>query len=409
MNNKEKQALDGVKVLDFGWAFLGALSGRHLANHGAQVIRVESHTRLCPSRMDRQVAASTANNPDARPLFTYLNTSKYSITLNLKHPRSMEVMQKLVRWADVVTENFTPGTMSRLGLGYETLTKIKPDIIMIGGSVYGQTGPLSQQWGVDGTGNSISGRYYLAGWPDRGPVMPTSVLFGDVVTPFFVASAIVAALDYRKRTGKGQYIDASMLEVCANQMSVALLDWGANKRLQSRNGNRISYAAPHGVFPCNGEDRWCAIAVFTEEEWQSFCHTIGDPPWTREQKFSTLDSRKENEDELESLVSEWTRSHSAEEVMQMMQASGVAAGVVQNARDLVDHDPQLKERGFLIPLKHPVLGTFGHPTPPYKLLKTRAGVKTSPCLGEHNEYVCTQLLGISDDEFVRLDSEGVFK
>lgn len=409
MKNMGKQALDGVKVLDFGWAFLGALSGRHLADHGAQVVRVESRARLGPARVDRQVSISTATNPDDKPLFTYLNTSKYSITLDLKHPRAKEVITRLIRWTDVVVENFTPGTMSKLGLSYEYMSKIKPDIIMVGASVYGQTGPLAREWGVDGTGNSLSGRYYLAGWPDRGPVMPTSVLYGDVVTPYFVSLAVVAALDYRRRTGKGQYIDVSMLEVCANQIAPVILDWEANARLQTRTGNRISNAAPHGVFPCIGDDRWCAIAVFTDEEWQAFCHVIGNPPWTKEQRFTTLNSRKENEDELEKLVSEWTKKHSAEEIMQMMQEAGVAAGVAQNSQDLVEHDPQLKERGFLVPLKHPVIGVFGHPTPPYKLLKTKAQVGTSPCLGEHTEYVCTQLLGMSDEEFLELFQENVFE
>jgi benzylsuccinate CoA-transferase BbsF subunit len=221
--------------------------------------------------------------------------------------------------------------------------------------------------------------------------------------------AIVAALDYRHRTGKGQYIDASMIEVCIHQITPALLDWEANKHLQTRNGNHIAYAAPHGVFPCQGDDRWCAIAVFTDEEWAAFCHAIGNPSWTKEPRFATLNSRKENEDALEELVAEWTKQRSAEEIMQTMQTAGVPVGVVQTMQDLMEHDPQLKEREFLVPLKHPVMGIFGHPTPPYKLLKTKAQVKTSPCLGEHTEYVCTQLLGMSNEEFVELSQQGVFR
>jgi crotonobetainyl-CoA:carnitine CoA-transferase CaiB-like acyl-CoA transferase len=405
----ETQALEGVKILDFCWAYLGPLSTRHLANHGAQVIRVESRSRLGPARGDRQTSKLSASNVDERPLFTFLNTSKYGMTVDLKHPKAMEVMTRLIQWADVVIENYTPGTMSRMGLGYEHISKIKPDIIMVGASVYGQTGPLGKQWGVDGTGNSLSGRYFLAGWPDSGPVMPTSILFGDVVTPFFVGSAIVAALDYKRRTGKGQYIDVSMLEVCANQITPVILDWEANANLQTRTGNRVPNAAPHGVFPCLGDDRWCAISVFTDEEWQSFCQVIGSPDWTKDSKFVTLDSRKKNEDELEKLVAKWTVELSAEEVMQLMQDGGIAAGVVQNSRDLVENDPQLKEREFLIPLEHPVLGKVDHPTPPFKLLKTRAKVKTSPCLGEHTEYVCTELLGMTDQEFVTLLGEKCFE
>jgi benzylsuccinate CoA-transferase BbsF subunit len=219
---------------------------------------------------------------------------------------------------------------------------------------------------------------------------------------------MVAALDYRRRTGKGQYIDAAMIEVCAHSIIPTFLDLQANQRLQTRNGNRIPYAAPHGVFPCIGDDRWCTIAVFTDEEWESFCHVIGNPSWIEEPKFATLKSRKENENELEKLVADWTINHTAEEIMQMMQAAGVPAGIVQNAQDIIEHDPQLKEREFLVPLEHPELGVFGHPTPAYKLHKTRANIRTSPLLGENTKYICTQLIGITEGEFKELFDDGVF-
>lgn len=404
----EKQALAGIKVVDFGWALVGSLTGKHLADYGAQVVRVESITRPDLVRIDPTVPISSTPNLNGNPMFTHLNTSKYSMALNLKHPRAREVVDRLSHWADVVNANFTPGTLSKLGFGYEYIASIKPDIIMAEGSAYGQTGPLARQWGIDGTGAALSGYLDLTGWPDRGPVAP-NVPYGDVILPFLIATAIVAALDYKRRTGKGQYIDASMIDVCIHQITPALLDWEANRHLQTRNGNRIAYAALHGVFPCKGDDRWCAIGVFTDDEWEAFCHAIGDPPWTKEPGFATLNSRKENEDTLEELVAEWTKQHSAEEVMQIMQAAGVPAGVAQTMQDLVEHDPQLKEREFLVPLKHPVIGVFDHPTPPYKLLKTKAQVRTSPCLGEHTEYVCTQFLGMSDEEFVELSQQGVFR
>jgi len=173
-------------------------------------------------------------------------------------------------------------------------------------------------------------------------------------------------------------------------------------------GNRSPYAAPHGVFPCSGDDRWVAITVFNQEEWEAFCNVLGDPPWTREERFATLSARKENEEELESLVAEWTKGYSPHEIMKRLQAVGVAAGAVQNAQDLLEHDPQLKEREFLVPLEHPVLGSFGHPTPPYKLLKNKAQVRTSPCLGEHTYFVCTQFLGMPDEDFLELEQAGVF-
>jgi benzylsuccinate CoA-transferase BbsF subunit len=405
----KKQVLAGVKVLDFGWALVGSLTTKYLADYGAQVVKIESSKRLDLSRTTRQVSISSATNLDDKPWFTHLNTSKLSMALNLKHPLAGGIVERFIRWADVITENFSPGTMHKLGLDYEYVRTIKPDIIMTGGSVYGQTGPLSHEWGIDTTGKALSGHLDLSGWKDRGPVNTTTSPYGDILLPFFIGSAILAALDYKRRTGKGQYIDASMLEVLVHKTTPALLDWEANGYLQTRNGNRIAYAAPHGVFPCIGDDRWCAIGVFTDEEWGAFCYAIGDPPWTKEERFATLNSRKENEDALEEFVAEWTRKHSAEEVMQILQAAGVAAGVVQNAQDLLENDPQLKEREFMVPMKHPVIGVFGHPTPPHKLLKTKAQVKTSPCFGEHTEYVCTQLLGMPDEEFTKLFQEGVFE
>jgi benzylsuccinate CoA-transferase BbsF subunit len=408
-NTSKKQALEGVKVLDFGWALAGSLNTKHLADHGAQVVRLETVKRQCMTRTNRQVSGSSRTNPDDKPFFLYYNTSKFSLTLDLKHPRARDILDRLIRWADVVNENFMPGTLSKLGLGYEHIRKIKPDIIMVSTSIFGQTGPYAHMGGVDGMGNAISGRLHLAGWPDRGPVAPSSCAFGDDILPVFTALAIVAALDYRRRTGRGQYIDGAMIEVCANQIAPAFLEWQANGRLLERNGNRIPDASPHGVFPCKGEDRWCAIGVFSDEQWQAFCSILGHPPWAKDERFATFASRKQNEDALDSLISEWTMKNEAGEVMHHMQRAGVCAGVVQDARDLMERDPQLKERGFLRFMKHPVLGVCSHRTPPYKLSKTEARIRTAPCLGEHNDYVCTKLLGMTDAEFIELLQEGVFQ
>jgi benzylsuccinate CoA-transferase BbsF subunit len=406
------QALKGIKILDFGWALVGALTTRHLADYGADVVRIESSKRPDFSRLDRgypYVKTSSLNDLDDKPWFAQLNTSKYSVALNLKHPRAKEVVQKLVKWADVVNENYTPGTMDKLGLGYEYMKTIKPDIIMISGSVYGQTGPLANEWGIDGTGAALSGRLALTGWPDRVPVTPSVGVYGDYVLPVINSLVVMAALIRKRNTGKGEYIDASMFEVCSQQVAPALLDWQANGRLQNRAGNRIPNAAPHGIFPCIGEDRWCAIAVLTPEEWESFKQVLGNPSWTGEQRFSSLELRKLHEDELEQFVSEWTCRHTAEEIMECMQGAGVAAGVVQNAQDLLDKDPHIAERELLVQIKHPVIGTFGHQAPCFRLSKTPARIRTAPCLGEHNEYVCTQFLGMSDEEFVNFAGAGVFE
>jgi benzylsuccinate CoA-transferase BbsF subunit len=360
------------------------------------------------ARSNRAVSMSTANNPDDKPWFTHLNTSKYDMSLDLRNPRARGIIEKLIRWADVINANFAPGTLDKLDLGYKFAKSIKPDIIMAEASVYGQSGPLTNQRGIDGSGAALSGYLDQTGWPDRGPVGP-NVPYGDSILPLFIATAIVSAVDYRRRTGRGQYIDASMLELCIHQNTPAILDWELNGHLQMRNGNRIAYASPHGVFPCIGDDRWCAIAVFTDDEWKGFCDALGNPPWSMEERFATLELRKMNEDALETLVSEWTVVHTAEDVMGMLQAAGVPAGVVQSMEDVVDRDPHLKAREFLIPLKHPVIGVFGHPNPPFKLTKTPPKIRTSPCLGQHNECICTGILNMSDDEFVELVQQGVFE
>jgi benzylsuccinate CoA-transferase BbsF subunit len=407
-NDVEQSALKGVKVLDFGWALVGSLTGKHLADNGAKVIRVESSTRIDLSRTNRILKISSGNNPDDKPWYTHLNTSKLGMALNLRTPQAKGIVTRLIRWADVINENFTPGTLSKLGFDYNYAKTIKPDIIMLSSSAYGQTGPMAGEWGVDGTGLAMSGYLDQTGWPDRTPV-GANAPFGDVVLPYINAMAIVAALDYKRRTSKGQYIDTSMVEVCIHSNTTNLLDYQANNHFRARTGNRIDYASPHGAFPCKDEDRWCTIAVFNENEWQAFCRVIGNPFWTKDAKFADMKSRKKNEDELENLISQWTVQYTDYEVMHKMQAAGVPAGVVQTMADVLDRDPQLRERDFLLPIKNPELGIFGHPTPAYKLTKTMAKVRHAPSMGEHTEYICIKILGLSDEEFAELVGHNVFE
>ncbi|HSW58991.1 MAG TPA: CoA transferase [Dehalococcoidales bacterium] len=401
-------ALAGIKVLDFGWALVGSLTGKHLADNGAIVIKIESATRIDLSRTNRMVKASSPTNPDDKPWYSHLNTSKRSFVINIKHPLAKGVINRLIAWADVVNENFTPGTLTKLGMDYHYMQQINPDIIMLSSSAYGQTGPMAQEWGVDGTGLSMSGYLDQTGWPDRTPVGANSP-FGDVVLPYINALTIVAALDYRDRTGKGQHIDSSMVEVCTHFSTPLLLDLQANNHLQKRNGNRLDYASPHGVFPCRGSDRWCAIAVFNEKEWQSFCQVIGHPAWTQDTRFTTLADRKKNESELEARISEWTIQYTDYEVMSRLQAAGVPAGVVQTMEDILERDPQLKEREYLQPIKNPVLGVFGHPTPGVKLSKSKYKLRYAPLMGEDTECICIETLGMSDLEFASLVGANVFE
>lgn len=401
--------LDGVKVLDFGWAIVGSVTGKFLADHGAQVVRVESSTRPDMTRVDRRYSKSSLTSLDDKSWFAHFNSSKYSLSIDLKNPRSREVIHKLVEWADVVNENFTPGTLDRMGLGYDALRAINPKIIFMSGSLFGQTGPMAQEWGIDGTGAAISGRLNMTGWPDRVPVTPSSGIFGDYVVPLMNATAIVSALINRDRTGEGQYLDASMFEVTTQQIMPAVLDWQSNGTVQTRSGNRALNAAPHGVFPCLGEDRWCAIAVFGDEEFARLRSAMGDPEWAFEQWCATHEARKQNEDELERRIAEWSAGFEPNEIMTLLQGVGVRGAAVQGPEQFIDEDPQLRERGFLQQVDHPILGQFGHQVPPFHLSETPAHLRPAPRMGEHNEFICTELIGMQDSEYIDLLLADVFR
>jgi benzylsuccinate CoA-transferase BbsF subunit len=401
---EKKQVFDGIKVADFTWSIAGPMATRELAEHGATVVRVESHKYPCPMRragsmMGRSVSINGSF------VFANFNTNKLGISLDLSKPRGQEAARRLVKWADIVGESFGPGVIARFGLDYESVRKIKPDIIYFSTSLQGQYGPHSryQAWGWQAA--SLAGFYETVGWPDR---LPTGIpgAYTDQIAPYYTVCALVAALDYRRRTGKGMYLDQAQFEVGVTFAEPSLLDYGVNGRILKRRGNRDPYAAPHGSYRCHGDDSWCVIAVATDQDWQAFCEVIGNPPWTKEPSFATLPARKENENELDRLVEEWTVRHSAPDVMRMMQAKGVPAGVVQKNEDLFN-DPQLRHRASHERLNHPELGTVLHQKPAYRLSGTPCQlVSTGPYLGEHNEYVCKEILGFSDDEIADMLIEG---
>jgi len=297
--------------------------------------------------------------------------------------------------------------MKRLGLSYEEIREIKPDIIMISLGSKGQTGPHAHLPAFGAHLAAVSGFTAITGWPDRDP----PVIFGaytDSIAGRFGAATLLAALDYRRRTGKGQYIDLSQSEAGIEFLTPPLLDYDVNGRILERNGNRHSSAAPHGAYRCRGEDRWCAIAVFTDQEWQAMRQVMGSPPWAEDSKFATLLGRKSNEEELNSLIEQWTINYSAEEVMNRLQQAGVSAGVVETAEDL-HSDPQLKHRHHFWVLEHQEIGESTYDSLGSQLSKTPAELhKAAHTLGEDNYYVYTQILGLSDGEFVEFLEEGVF-
>jgi crotonobetainyl-CoA:carnitine CoA-transferase CaiB-like acyl-CoA transferase len=383
--------LAGIRVLDFSWALVGSITTKTLGDLGCEVIKVESRSRPCLSRIDVQVEASRADSFDDKPWFSHLNTSKLSLSLDMKNPASREVLDPLIEWADVVVENFSPGTMEKLGLDYPRLASCNPGLVMASGSVFGQTGPLSQSWGVDGTGAALSGRTLLTGWPDRGPVIPSAAPYGDVIVPYAMAASVVAALERRRQDGRGCHIDASMFELCVQQMRDAFVDGGAS----ARRGNADPATFHQGVYATQGTERWAAVTFESEAQWLAFANDQGLPA--------------NDPSARESALTGWFASRRDFDAVELLQRLGIAAGVVQDIEDLFERDPLIATRHALVPLVHPLLGTFGHMRTPIDFSQSRPRPFRAPAMGEHNRQIAAALCGLSASRIAELEQLGVFK
>jgi benzylsuccinate CoA-transferase BbsF subunit len=406
----QKEALKGLKVIGFVTAGAGPMLVKSLATQGATVILIESAKR---HNVTRSGGPFKDNKPGLNRSysFTFVNSDKYSMALDMTHPGAKEVIKRMVSWADVIADNWRTGVMEGWGLSYEDAKAINDDIIMIGMTHAGHTGPHSRAAGMGIMQSALSGLVTLTGWPDRPPDTTGGLgILPDFIAPRFGVTAILAALDYRRRTGQGQYIDLSEYETSLQFQIPAILDYTVNHRIQNRNGNKCPYAAPHGVYRCKGDDMWCAIAVFTESEWEAFCGVIGNPAWTQETKFSTFSGRKEHEDELNKLIEDWTVNLTPKEVMTLLQQAGVEAGEVRTIEDAVEYCPQLEHRHYWWKLDQAELGRTIYQGSSYLLSKTPYQMRQpAPRFGEHTEYVCTKLLGLSDEQFTDLFQQGVFE
>lgn len=403
---KRKYALDGLKVVDFSWVFTGPMVTKFLGDHGAEVIKIESATRPDGTRLMTPFKPG-AMGLNSSGVFANYNSSKYSMNINLREPRGVEIVKKLVERADIVLETFGPGVMNKLGIHYDELKKVKSNIIMLSMSMFGQYGPYSNQPTFGQLLQATNGFVHLLGWPDRSPSLPVAA-YTDYIAPWYVLIALMGALDYRRRTGKGQYIDLAMQEASVHLASPVVMDYTINGRIQNRMGNRCPGAAPHGVYPCKGHERWCAIAVFSDPEWQALCKAMGNPDWTKSPKFDTLLHRTENIEELDDLMGKWTANHTPEEIMAKLQAAGVAAGVVQTGEDLVDNDPQLRHRKHFVEMEHAEMGQHLTERPPFRLSKTPSEPQRPfPSFGEHTEYICKEILSMDDEQFAELIGAGV--
>jgi benzylsuccinate CoA-transferase BbsF subunit len=389
--------LGGIRVVSLAWVWAGPWAGAVLADMGAEVIKIESNRRLDTARL--MPPFSGAKLDINRSQFNFVNRGIKSCTLDLKQPRGIALFKELVKISDVVIENFPPRVMAGLGLDYAALREIKPDIIMVSLSGFGGTGPDKDNVAYASTVEAIGGLTASFGYPGGQPAMayinpadPTGGLFG--------ALSVCSALYYRSKTGKGQHVDVSQTEGIVSLIPEISMEYTMNHRIRPPMGNRHEIMAPHGCFRCQGEDKWVAIAISNDEEWRALCGAMGDPEWCREERFSDRFSRWQNQDSLNELIGTWTSAFTHYEVACRLQKAGVAAGPVLNIEELID-DPHIRKRRLFIEYDHPEAGkTLAYRSPWISALTE--GLPPAPCLGEHNEYVFKQLLGLSDGEITSL-------
>jgi benzylsuccinate CoA-transferase BbsF subunit len=403
--NGTARPLDGYRVLDFGWVLAGALPGMILADMGAEVLKVETRQRMDYMRLGRPIVGDEPD-PEQHPLFHNVNRGKLSIALNTTKPQAVDVIKNLVKHCDVVVENFSPGVMDRLGLGYDVLSGIKPEIVMASISSNGQTGPLRDLRAYAPSIGALSGLDSTLGYEGERP-LGLKHAYADIVGALHSVFAIVSALHQKERTGQGQYIDVSMLRATVATMGAGLMEYEMTGRVMGTNGNFDPVMAPYGNYPCQGDDTWVSIAVRTEEEWQGLKEALGNPSWCEEERFASRYSRLQNRQELDADLATWTRERTAGDITELLQAKGVAAIPVMGAEDRL-FNPHFRERGLYSDIEHPALGAEPIYNIMWNLDKTPPSIRRhAPLLGEHNQQIFGGLLGMATEEITRLEEEQV--
>jgi len=395
--------LSGYRVVDFSWVWAGPLLGELLADMGAEVIKVETNKRLDSARL---TPGRSTVGPETDFVFHSINRNKLGITVDMTDPRGAKLIRDLISISDVALDNFSPMGLKKLNLEYAELSQANPQLVMISLPAAGQNGPLSNIVTYAPSLGALCGYSSLIGYPGE-RVLGEQTPYLDVTSSIHGAFAVLSALYYRERTGKGQYIDMAQIEVGASVIGEAFMEYFMNGRVLGTMGNRSPTMAPHNNYPCLGEDRWVSIAVDTEEEWRSFCTAIGNPPWVKEKRFSDKFNRQRNLEELDRLISAWTINLSNYEVMDILQKAGVAA---TPCLDLMERfsDPHYAERGTHLQVEHPATGIDIIAGIPFKLSGTPGEVRRpAPMLGQHNDYVFRELLGRTESELAQLVEEKV--
>jgi crotonobetainyl-CoA:carnitine CoA-transferase CaiB-like acyl-CoA transferase len=391
------RAWEGLKILELGSGAAGPIATRYFADHGATVIRIESHTK--PDFLRSYHAVFKELGVEGSEFFCGLNGGKLDVSLNMRQPQAVELARRLcTEWADAVLENFAPGAMAKWGLDYESLKTIKPDLVMVSGCIWGNTGPERKYPGFGGQGSALSGYTHLTGWPDRTPVGLSGTIT-DSLAPRFAAAALASAILHKQRTGEGTYIDLSQVEAAVWTLG----GWIAEASLgitRGREGNRHPQKAPHGVFASADEgelaDRWVAIAIHSDAEWRTLAALIGgSSEWT-------LDQRLADQDAIERLVTAWTIQRTNTETAALLQAAGLDAHEVIDFAD-AHVDPQLVERRHFVPIEHPRMGVTMYEENGFRLSSSRGGItQPGPLIGQHTDYVLSEFLGLASDEIARL-------
>jgi benzylsuccinate CoA-transferase BbsF subunit len=406
-DSSQRLPLSGIRVVDFCWLIAGPLATRTLAHFGAEVIKIESQVRV-------DLIRNGGPRPDSNTslniagVFNDANTSKLSISLDMRTPQAREIVTRLIASSDIVTNNFSGEAMDRWGLGYADLVKIKPDIIMLSMPVMGTTGPHRDYGGYGSHINAGAGLSAITGFAGRPPVGSGSLYPDFSSNPYHAVLALLAALRYRRLTGKGQFIDLAQYESTAALLGSSVLQFTMRGEVPGQPGNRSPIAAPHGVYRCAGIDRWCAIAVFRDADWAGLRTAIGDPAWCADQRFQDLDGRKANEDDLDRLLEAWTSELPAYEVMHRLQRHGVPAGVVQNIQDLLENDTSYRDRHVRF-VEQPDVGTMTLHGEVIQISGIEPRVERSPMLMEHNEQVLSGMLGMSREEIDELYANDVLR
>ena len=413
--------LSGVRVVEVASGWVGPWSGQLLADLGAEIIKVESTTM---PDFNRGVSLPTdaggslfySNYPDGKlgekpwnrnALFNAANFGKCDLTLDLIKPRGLELFMQVMKVSDVFLSNMAVGVDEKLGITYEAMIKVNPQIIYLTSAGYGRTGPYARRVAMGNTIDAASGFFGLRGYGDGDSTAVTPSTHCDDIAAMTNAFSIVAALYHKKKTGKGMYIDTSMAEPSMLHIGEAIMEYTMNRRVQQSTGNRDVSMSPQGCYRCQGEDEWVTLSIKSDKEWQRFVEVIGNPQWAQDEKFSSILGRLKNQDELDKLIESWTTNRNKHEVMHLLKEAGIAAGAVLDNAE-VYNDPHLKERRFWETVDNPDAGVHTYPGRLWKLEDIEMPERRrAPTLGEHNDYVLQDILGLTAGEVAKLEQEGI--